>query len=352
MRRARAHRARISVLTLLAAATMLTPTEGPKAAGAPAAIVARPDLVVTNARLAVRPNGDVFMLGGQSRRLTWTHTTTNVRAGEVGGPSRRTSQTGIIRRVPGITVIFGRLPVPPLAAGGSTAGQGSFPFNIHPGSKYGTMRLMICADIEEAFEDAVTERNENNNCRNTNPLFVVPFGLSGTAGGTAARRRAPGVTLSWTGLVTFDLRHGAPQGNRGVFEYRLVEALVLYVVSGTNVWTGCTFSGSDLFSPPQVGGDANLTMAFARRATSKSVYSSTSTFGTEGWQFDATMTCPGESPVVVPINPGEFGADKWLNLGSIERTFQNPGLQRLTGRRTRLTRAVDVTHTWDLDARP
>ena len=193
MRRHSAHRARIGVCTLLAAATMITPAEDA------AAVVQRPDLVVTDGRLTVGPNGDVFMLGGQSRLLHWTHRTTNVQAGAVGGPSRRRSHTAIIRRVPIITVIFGRLPVPPLAAGGSKAGRGSFRFTIHPGSKYRTERMMLCADFPEAFEDAVTERNENNNCRNLNPLFIAPFGLSGTVGGTAATRNSPGVLLGRPG---------------------------------------------------------------------------------------------------------------------------------------------------------
>jgi hypothetical protein len=296
---------------------------------------ALPDLIVTAGALRVSSTGshrsvDFALRGpGLQRRIEWGHTTKNRKAaGQVTKPARR-SLTGLKFENNQLSVLMDGLRVLELDPGEDSSGATEFLIGFDT-FDYGTYFTRICADASSP--DLVNERDESNNCKETAPFYVIPFGLRGTVTGTW--RTIEGATVSWEATVEFLSSADDPPG---VFRYILSsrETLVKFKLSGTTFIGGkkCTWSGRVTYRPPV--SDDGMTLKFPTDSYAAEIRLP------QGFNLPGVLTCPDIGSIPSPIGMSE---SPWLDTGTAQQ-FLDPGLTPLQGQ----FEDGLVTFTWDLE---
>ncbi len=223
-----------------------------------------------------------------------------------------------------------------MAPAESKPGGSTFAWAFDANWPYGTYPTRICADVF----NSVTERDETNNCKKLHPFYVVPKAFEGGISGAAQLLAHAGVTLRWRGTVKFDISHGAPHGNEGLFDYRFVDGTLTYTVEGRSGPGGCTWSGAGQYTP---SGHHDINVAFGRVPHYSAKLDIDPNF-----HFPVTIACPSESRVM-DFYPLLWGGSSWLRTGTLVRHLKDPGLTHLRGRYMPFDH---IGWRWNLEATP
>jgi hypothetical protein len=312
------------------------------AAAASMAQKPKPDLTLTAGALSEGSRHANFVLGQDSRvRFTWHHRTKNVGT----APARRRSWTAVqflVGKDP-FTPAGARLRVPPLDPGQAAAGRGAFTLNFNDGTwDYGTYPRRMCADAT----NVVNEPRTGNNCKTLHNLYVIPFDLKGSVGGTGelSPNVHPGVTLSWGGTVQFEAQE-VSRSNDGIFDYTFAEGPLTYTVSGTDTLSGCAWSGTGTYTPDRPFGIDYMRLMFDRGHWYAAGISVDPAF-----HFTATLNCPNHVTFTWDVAPYNYGFSYWLDTGSARR-FPYLGMTHLTGGWNEVTNGDQtIRYSWNLQA--
>jgi hypothetical protein len=296
---------------------------------------AKPDLVVTKARLATKSGHD-WVARGDTVKLHWQHRTTNAGKGAAGP-----SHTALRLVSPaGGAVRLDTKRVSPLPASAGEGWKGDVTTTFDDTYSFGTYRPTLCADVR----DEVAEKHEDNNCKQAKRFSVVPSELTGRITGTAPFNSSgfPGVTMSWEGDVDVLLSDRQPDSATGEFDYVLAGSMT-YTLSGTDGSTGCAWSGSGTYKL------LNWATRFDLNSRDPLTYFAFDTIQPT-WAFTDNTVCPGDTTVGHDsISPYVYGLPRWFDTGFVLQEWD--GESHLEGTYTDGRAAGATTYTWDLHAR-
>lgn len=292
---------------------------------------AQPDLVVAEARL-MPPQG-VFWGTRDFGKVTfrWRHRTENI-----GTASARPSDTAIWFGwgAAGPLGVEDGSRVPRLQPNGAFLDRRSFAVDFRE-VRYGSIPTKVCADSGHR----VAESQEGNNCEQLRTYYLVPYRLEGKVMGIVTTHPTPTrtTTVSWDGRLSFDVSNGAPDANKGVFDYRYYGGTLTFTVSQTDSATGCSASGTGTYTPSSTDG-------FRLRFGKDPGYTVLGGVVPPDYHFPVTITCPSAPPVPIVW----FAAGPWIRIGPTEKPFADPGLERLRGTYTNPDPAFPVQYSWNL----
>jgi hypothetical protein len=295
---------------------------------------AQPDLVVAEARLSAVGLGAFWstrFVGAVTFR--WRHRTENA-----GTAPARPSTTAVwfSRGSGGQSGIEDPSRVPKLEPNGVFLDRGSFEVNFRE-VRYGSIPTKVCADSLHQ----VAESLEGNNCEKLRTYYLVPYVLEGKIQGIVTTHPSPTrtTTVSWEGTLSFDISDGAPDGNKGIFDYRYYRGTLTFTLSQTDSATGCSASGTGQYTPTSTDG-------FKLRFGKDPRYTVLGGVVPPDYHFPVTITCPSAPPVPIEW----YAAGPWIRIGPTEKSFPDPGLQRIRGTYTNPDPNFPVQYSWNLGA--
>lgn len=296
----------------------------------------RPDLVIKAGGVKLQGGGYYFVDDGDDGVFNWKQTTKNV-----GGALARKSSTGF-RFVNGNGALFGgdTIFTSRLKPGESESDHSNFTEVFDQRWKYGTHPMKICADVL----DQVKESNEKNNCRRIHDFYLIPLAIRGTITGTAPLHQdlLAGVTLSWSGEVTYVASDKQTAQRIGQFEWETLPGTTIhYEVSGTDP-DGCTWSGGGDYPAASLPADFAMLFGKTPRFAGRNPVD-------QHWSFTDTRACP-DGTGHDQVAPWVYGLEYWLDTGS-PRVFDDPGVRRLRGGYTDSRPTGATTYHWDLALR-
>lgn len=279
-------------------------TAEPGAAASPRALL--PDLVVSTGAVTSSLRNNVIA-GRQSAEFDWTQRTANT-----GSAQAARSVTGV--RIGTVTVNGATAQIPKLAKGKvSPPSLGNFEQDF-TGWPFGTHRLKICADTPQK----ITEKNEDNNCRNGEVLHYVPKRFKGTVVGSNLLFGT--VYLKWFATVDAEYANAAADGEKITARYDLKNVEVVFVFSGEI--NGCKYSGTATDKPR----GQRIRVTFSPGAGSFTA----NNLASPNFTVPLRIKCPDAPPLNITHFDGSFA---WFALNETH-SFNNPGLESLTGKET------------------
>jgi hypothetical protein len=282
-----------------------------------------PDLMVTHGKV-VPEGGDQVIVGGKLivggglERFTWSHRTKNVGNATPLKPSD--TAVGFVGS-PGGLPQGAHLDVPKLAPGKFIGGHRSFLVSVRKW-KFGTYQTEICAD---SLHD-VEESNNDNNCRNAKPIYVVPSRLRGKVSGRH-KQILTGIEIVWDVDVTYDIAGVVPGNPNIATDYIASEVSVTYTVQGTVPGDDCRWSGG--------GTDTQRVQKIRLMFEPIHIFVPEST-KSEDFTVRITLRCRGDKPTSARLPPppwfitGGFWEVQSARFETVEGhdTLRTPGVER------------------------